>query len=171
MKRPDLVTETLSIDGEQQVKHKEFGSKALGPADTVRQIMTKTNTQIEMSTSQKTGTTTFLVKGKVNDVAKAKRELLAGLSQKVTYTLQVPQSVTPFIIGRKGQTLKAISERTNARINVQKKTAEVASDASSQDELIEVTIEGDVDGAKAAKIEIEAIVHEKVRSVHPTDCR
>jgi rRNA processing protein Krr1/Pno1 len=80
-----------------------------------------------------------------------------------------PISVLPFIIGKKGVTLKNIQDLSGANIKVPTKredneTTSVAADEDVEEETVEVLIEG-VDSAVAkAKEELYKIINEKVFS-------
>lgn len=77
------VTEMLELPANQQIANlpsKPLGFK--GSADVIQQVMSKTGTNIIASTNR-SGTTTFLIQGPPADVAKARRELIAGLVVKV----------------------------------------------------------------------------------------
>jgi hypothetical protein len=79
----NVVTDTLELAREEQIANqpnKPLGFKSA--AETIKQIMLKTGTTINASTSR-IGTITYLIQGKESDVAKAKREILAGLAVKV----------------------------------------------------------------------------------------
>ncbi|KAK9249381.1 hypothetical protein V1506DRAFT_518093 [Lipomyces tetrasporus] len=130
-------------------------------------------TSIESSTS-KSLSTTFIVKGKPESVAIARRALVRGLTAKVTEKISVPSSVRPFIIGTGGRNLKAIQQKTSTKIQVQKKedVAEGDADSSSnlkyddgEEETTDVTIEGDIDGVALAKAEIFEVVAERTKNL------
>lgn len=79
----NVVTDTLELAKEEQIANQPnqpLGFKSA--SDSIKQIMSKTSTTINASTSR-AGTTTFLIQGKEADVAKAKREILANLAVKV----------------------------------------------------------------------------------------
>lgn len=82
------VTDVLELPANQQIANqpnKPMGFK--GNADVIQQVMQKTSTNIIASTNR-SGTTTFLIQGASADVARAKRELLAGLVVKVSIPKQ-----------------------------------------------------------------------------------
>jgi DNA polymerase II small subunit/DNA polymerase delta subunit B len=83
VKKPIIVTELLELPASQQLQKKEFGNKTT-TVDVVKRVKDRTNTHIEVSTGQKTGNTTFLIKGKHEDVMRAKRDLLDNLAVKVS---------------------------------------------------------------------------------------
>lgn len=85
----------------------------------------------------------------------------------------VPSSARPHLLGAKGRTLIAIQTKTGVQITVpprtkeQQETSLEPADANDDDldveeEMVDVSIEGDVESIKAAKEEIDLIVS-KVR--------
>lgn len=161
--------ETIRLEANQRTPLKEFGSKS-SAGEIARQIMEETHTHIDMSTARKTGITTFLVRGKPDDVHRARRMLIKELSQKVTIKLSVPLSTLGFIIGTRGKVLNNIIEKSGAKIQLPKRN--VAKDLSFSDandeyksEMVEIIITGDVEGTECAKKEIETIVEEKTSHI------
>ncbi|GAB5585670.1 hypothetical protein Unana1_00570 [Umbelopsis nana] len=164
----NIVTDTLELAREEQIANqpnKPLGFKSA--AESIKQIMTKTGTTINASTSR-AGTTTYLIQGKEGDVAKAKREILANLAVKLSVQLEVPSSTQRFIIGTKGATLKQIQTISSTRITIPKReksdaTPEVTEngDDEADDVPVSITIVGDADGVRIAKAEIMKIVGEK----------
>ena len=78
-----------------------------------------------------------------------------------------PVSVLPYIIGKKGVTLKNIQELSGANIKVPTKredseTASVAADEDVEEETVEVLIEGVDSAVTKAKEELYKIIDEKV---------
>lgn len=86
IKKSIIVTELLELPASQQLQKKEFGNKTT-TVDVVKRVKDRTNTHIEVSTGQRTGNTTFLIKGKHEDVMRAKRDLLDNLAVKVSIFL------------------------------------------------------------------------------------
>lgn len=77
------ITDILELPANQQIANlpnKPLGFKS--SADVIQQVMSKTGTNIIASTNR-SGTTTFLIQGPSTEVARAKRELVAGLVVKV----------------------------------------------------------------------------------------
>jgi hypothetical protein len=77
------VTDVLELPAGQQISN--LSSKPLGfksSADVIQQVINKTGTNIIASTNR-SGTTTFLIQGAPAEVARAKRDLVAGLVVKV----------------------------------------------------------------------------------------
>ncbi|KAI8062423.1 hypothetical protein BC940DRAFT_308982 [Gongronella butleri] len=154
------VTDVLELPANQQIANQP--SKPLGfksAADVISTVIAKTGTNIIASTNR-FGTTTFLIQGPPADVARAKRELIAGLVVKRTLEVSIPASVRRFIIGTKGKTLQQIEQKSSTRINVPSRKDDEPKEDDA-DEMVNVTIVGDVAGIKVAKAEIEKIVDEK----------
>lgn len=78
----DLVTESVKLEASQQ-QPRSLGKNTTG--DTVKRLQKETGTSIQMSTAQKTGTTVFLIKGKPEAVANARRSLMKELGKKVSF--------------------------------------------------------------------------------------
>ncbi|PWN90372.1 hypothetical protein FA10DRAFT_266856 [Acaromyces ingoldii] len=144
------------------------------------QIMGRVQTKhrsvkIEASTTRKTATTTFVVKGPNEAAVKsARKELTVGLARNVSLTVMIPSSLRAFVIGAKGKNLKNITEQTGVRINIPRQ--EGAADAETNghakahphgetdydnDEQISVTIDGDEVNAREAASMISALVAER----------
>ncbi|KAI8341994.1 hypothetical protein BC941DRAFT_510074 [Chlamydoabsidia padenii] len=154
------ITDVLELPANQQISNQ--ANKPLGfksAADVIQQVINRTGTNIIASTNR-SGTTTFLIQGATSDVARAKRELVSGLVVKNTVEMAIPASVRRFIIGTKGKTLQQIEQVSSTRINIPpRKDDELLDDEN--DETVNLTIVGDVAGIKIAKAEIQKIVGEK----------
>jgi hypothetical protein len=83
--------------------------------------------------------------------------------------LYAPSSVLPFIIGKKGVTLKNIQENSGANVKVPRREdldgASVIVDEEGEEDLVEITIEGIDAAVSKAKEEISKIIDEKVFSI------
>ncbi|CAB4487493.1 unnamed protein product [Rhizophagus irregularis] len=139
-----IVTELLELPASQQLQKKEF-----------------------VSTGQRTGNTTFLIKGKHEDVMRAKRDLLDNLAVKSEEVIQIPISARRYILGSRGVTLQTITHETSTRIQLpprQENHNEEKSelDYDEDEEMMDVKIEGDAKGISLAKEKIEAIVNNRV---------
>ncbi|KAF7723128.1 hypothetical protein EC973_002358 [Apophysomyces ossiformis] len=154
------ITDMLELPANQQIANqpnKPLGFKS--NADVIQQVINKTGTTIIASTNR-AGTTTFLIQGTPNDVARAKRELVAGLVVKRTVEILVPSSTRRFIIGAKGKNLQQIEAKSSTRINIPPRKEEEEEEQSDED-MVTISIVGDAAGIKIAKEEIEKIVSEK----------
>ncbi|KAG0376672.1 hypothetical protein BGX24_007391 [Mortierella sp. AD032] len=147
-----------------------FGKSTVG--DHVKAAMTSSGARIESTTSQATGLTTFLISGKPEAVAKARLALRSSFAKKVKIEYHVPSSARPHLLGSKGRTLNAIQNKTGVLINIPRRqegetTFEPATanedDLDVEEEMVPISIEGDVESIKSAKEEIESIISKSCR--------
>ncbi|KAF9901826.1 hypothetical protein EC991_005621 [Linnemannia zychae] len=147
-----------------------FGKPTVG--DHVKAAMTSSGARIESTTSQATGMTTFLISGKPEAVAKARLALRSSFAKKVTEKYLVPSSARPHLLGSKGRTLIAIQTKTGVLIDIPRRkdgetTFEPATanedDLDVEEEMVPISIEGDVESIKAAKEEIDSIISKACR--------
>jgi hypothetical protein len=80
--KSNLVSEIFDYT----IPQKTFGAPSI--RDAVQQSIKKSGAQIDASSSRISGTVTFIIKGKHDQVAKAKRELISQLSPKVNILLK-----------------------------------------------------------------------------------
>ncbi|KAJ1955203.1 hypothetical protein GGI12_005616, partial [Dipsacomyces acuminosporus] len=130
--------------------------------DIARKIMERTKTRIEISHNKVLKTSTYLISGKPENVARAKRDICSKLSPQITKTIQVPALVRAQIVGMRGKTLQGIQTRTSTVINLPKRPAsETKSGDSELFDVIDISITGDSVGVAAAMAEIEVIVDQR----------
>ncbi|KAF9180982.1 hypothetical protein BGZ51_005769 [Haplosporangium sp. Z 767] len=147
-----------------------FGKSTVG--DIIKHVMISSGARIESTTSQATGLTTFLITGKPEAVAKARRDLRSSFAKKETVKYPVPSSARPHLLGSKGHTLISIQSKTGVVITVprreqQETTFEPANatedDLDAEEDMVLIDIEGDVESIKAAKEEIDAVISKACR--------
>ncbi|XP_040577947.2 vigilin isoform X3 [Lepeophtheirus salmonis] len=80
-------------------------------------VTASSNAKVEMS-SAKDQSLTFLITGKPNTVAKAKRELLVNFQTQLSQTISIPKSHHKAILGKGGAKKVEMEERTSTRIKV-----------------------------------------------------
>ncbi|KAK7205812.1 hypothetical protein BZA70DRAFT_143250 [Myxozyma melibiosi] len=160
--RSSDVVEIFTVNIPAQSRSRSIFTEIVAKAKSIKGV-----TSIESSTSGLNGSTTFIIKGKSASIPEARRELIRGLTPKVTETIAVPNSVRPYIIGTGGRTLKGIQQRTTTKVQVQKKDdgEYVKPEFADEEESTDVTIEGDIDGVALAKAEILAIVNERTKNL------
>ena len=95
-----IVTESFTLKLEQR----NARAKAI-PSEVLSRAQSNNSVSIDCSTSKSTRASHFIIKGKLENVHKARRELLRELSIRVTEVFQVPASVRALIIGPKGSNL------------------------------------------------------------------
>lgn len=156
------VTDSFSLKLEQR----NARAKVI-PSEVLSRVQTSNSVSIDCSTSKSNRASHFIIKGKPENVHKARRELLRELSIRVTDTIQVPASVRANIIGPKGSNLRPIIERSGAQIQITKKEDTPTQPIDDDDEIVvDVKIEGDPEGVEIAKKEILAIVSSRVRTAN-----
>lgn len=160
------VQEVLDLSVNAQArKTAEYGGPT--PLDVLKDIQQRTNTDIDLSISKKTGTMTFLVRGKPEAVKNARRLIFDKFATDVRTELLVPASCRPHIVGAGGKTLKAIIEKSGAKIDIPRlseKELEVlaANKGLPQSEMLQpVELSGGREAVSIARAEIEGIVAQR----------
>lgn len=161
--QPQTIAQTFELAAEQQKPLRPEGRDRAprSVAHVCQEIGSRTRTSIDASTSSKTRTMTFIVRGRAADVAEAKRQLWAELAQSVTATCEVPEEHLGAIIGQGGRNVQALMAETGTKINVPRK-AVTAEDPGYPGHLL---IVGDLEAVNEAKARILAIVEERTRKV------
>ncbi|KAJ2660768.1 hypothetical protein IWW48_002751 [Coemansia sp. RSA 1200] len=131
-------------------------------ADTARKIMERTKTRIEISHNKVLKTSTYLVTGKPENVARAKREVCAKLSPRVTKVVQIPAAARAQVVGVRGRNLQTIQTQTGTVIALPKTSSmQNGSDDDDVFALVDVSVTGDSAGVRAAIAKIEEIVDKR----------
>ncbi|KAI9502641.1 hypothetical protein BX070DRAFT_192766 [Coemansia spiralis] len=142
-------------------------------SDIACKIMERTKTRIEISHNRVLNTSTYLISGKPDNVAKAKREVCSKLSPRITKIVQVPAFVRAQVVGVRGKTLQKIQTQTGTSITITRASASVTKDPNEDDlfDLIDISIIGDNMGVLSAIAQIEAITNKRTtkRAVQLTD--
>lgn len=125
---------------------------------------------VEASTTRRTGSTVFIIKGPYDDaVDTVRRELAVQLARRVQLTVPVPMSLRAHVIGPGGRNVKSITEDTGVRITVPQRSGSEASAPAVSDPLLEehigVTIEGDEVNARRAQSLVQALVAERTSKI------
>ncbi|EPS41164.1 hypothetical protein H072_4956 [Dactylellina haptotyla CBS 200.50] len=158
------VTEIMNIDKGDQIPRDQLRRPL---SDILKSIIKDTGAKINASSSS-TGMLTFITKGKADAVLKAKTSLRRELCRKTQDKIMIPVSTRKHIIGPKGATIQGITQRTGCRVQIpQVEETEVVEDPFAEEEqMVEVALEGDVDGIKMAKAEIQQIVGQKTSHIN-----
>lgn len=81
--------------------------------------------------------------------------------------VSVPSSVRPFIIGKQGANIKAMSQRTGAHIQLPKsETTKPTTADEDDDEMVDVEVRGNGLAVAQAQREIQAIVNERTSNLN-----
>ncbi|CAK9436923.1 uncharacterized protein LODBEIA_P14380 [Lodderomyces beijingensis] len=165
------IQEAFSLDIEDQlnVARPEF-------IKILTQVMQETKTNIECTNSQHTKKRTFLITGRPNEVKLAKRLVIKKLTKPVKIKFSIPAKLRSRVIGQGGKNLKPIISANEVKIEIgdeEEVNGGAKDEADSQEEeeddifsrTVQITIDGDVDGAKNAKNQILAIVKEETKNL------
>lgn len=160
---------TFIIDGDQQlnVSRPEI-------AKIVSKIKANNNVNIESTFSTTSNKRTFLIRGTPKNVKEAKREVLRQLTKPIKIVFTIPAKLRSTVIGSQGKTLKPIIEATSCRIDIGREgesesaTPEPSTSTPTEsDELedifgsvVEVVVQGDIEGCEETRSRILAIVNE-----------
>ncbi|KAJ2078894.1 hypothetical protein H4R24_004153 [Coemansia sp. RSA 988] len=169
---PQSMADKLRQNRSTEVVDLPMMSEPIG--DAVRKIMERTKTRIEVSHNRGLKTSTYLVSGRPEAVAKARREICSKLSPQITHVIQVPAMARAQITGVRGRTLLGIQSQTHTTITLPKRGNLVAAARGVDNGLLEtldVSITGDQGGVAAAVAQIEAIVDKRTtrRAIRITD--
>jgi len=119
----------------------------------------RVNLTVSMATD---GRHRFEARGPPDVAQQALKDLVQQIGTKVIVTVPIPQSSRAYIIGKGGATIKAIQERTGARIKFPR--PEETTDDDDDSEIL-ITIEGNTVSAALARDEIFKIVEERSSGV------
>ncbi|PIA14357.1 hypothetical protein COEREDRAFT_82773 [Coemansia reversa NRRL 1564] len=168
---PQSIADKVRQNRSTEVVDLPMMSEPIGEA--VRKIMERTKTRIEVSHNRGLKTSTYLVSGKPEAVAKARREICSKLSPQITHVIQVPALARAQIAGVRGRTLLGIQAQTHTTITLPKRGNIVAAKGGEDGllETLDVSITGDQGGVVAAAAQIEAIVDKRTtrRAIRVTD--
>lgn len=158
------IQEAFSLDAEDQlnVVRPEFIKILSSIKDT-------TKASIECTTSQHTKKRTFLITGKPDQVKLAKRLVIRKLTKPVSLTFNIPAKVRSRVIGAQGRNLKPIVQQNEVKVDIGNLDGSVSPEVEDEDDIfastVQVTIDGDAEGAKRAKEQILAIVKEETKNL------
>ncbi|EZA55985.1 Vigilin [Ooceraea biroi] len=146
------ITQMFRVPGEER---KFDHSDKFGERESIRTcktIMKETNTIIEIASS-KDQSLTFLITGKQNQVLEAKRRILTTFQTQASKQISIPKDHHRWVLGKQGQRLKDLEQRTATKINV----------PGVQDQSDIITITGTKEGIEKAEHEIRVISDEQSR--------
>ncbi|KAI6249435.1 hypothetical protein HI914_02785 [Erysiphe necator] len=129
--------------------------------DTLKDINRKLRTNLTVMTGEG-GILQFRESSNQKEAVKqqAIKELGTLLGAKKLTTIPIPRSTRAFIIGKQGTTIKALQESTGARIKLPK-VDENSALTYDDDEMVDVTLEGNSVAIQLAHTEINKIVRER----------
>ncbi|EDV24343.1 uncharacterized protein TRIADDRAFT_26766 [Trichoplax adhaerens] len=151
------ITQVFHVPMEER-KFGRHGEQVLGPeqqqAQVCKEVMQKTNTTIEVS-STKDQTLTIMVTGKKDAVAKAKRLILIGLQKQSAIELPVQKEYLGAILGRGGKSLQQLELTTSTKIKV-----------IGEGPIVNIRITGSRDKIDDARHQILVLVDQQEKLAH-----
>ncbi|KAJ2491218.1 hypothetical protein IWW37_002470 [Coemansia sp. RSA 2050] len=141
--KPKRATEVVDLPMMQE---------AVGQA--VLKIMERTGARIDVSHNGVLATSTYVISGPIDSVSRAKREVIAKLSPRVTQTVSVPAEARSAVVGVRGRGLQTIQTKTGAVLSVARDGDSF--DAGDAFATVDVSISGDAIGVAAAVAMVEA---------------
>lgn len=149
--KPHLNTaQIFHVPFEERKRKDDFGNETNKKCE---EIASRFGVKVEICQS-KDQSLHIVISGSEDKVNDAKRSIIAELQTERDYKMKIPKDQHKFLIGKSGQILKELQEKTLTKIQVPK------SDSSS--DLI--TIAGPKDGIEQAIHEIQLIVDEQSKT-------
>lgn len=134
-------------------------------SDIEKDFNRRSRAQIKVTT-QADGKVKVEATGPREIATQALKDFARLIGTKLTINVPIPRAARAHIIGKGGSTIKALQERTGARIQMPKvEDAQVPED-EDDDSLIDVVIEGNSQEAAAARIEILKIAAERTANIN-----
>ncbi|CAJ2505389.1 Uu.00g127830.m01.CDS01 [Anthostomella pinea] len=133
--------------------------------DIVKDINRKSRAVISMVPAPN-GHLKFEATGPQDKAQQALRDLVQQIGIKTSVKVPIPASARAHIIGKQGSTIKAIQEKSGARIQLPKVDEGVANPDDDDDATINVIVEGNALSAALARDAINKIAGERSASIN-----
>ncbi|KAL0941740.1 RNA binding effector protein Scp160 (KH domain-containing protein) [Colletotrichum truncatum] len=132
--------------------------------DIMKDINRKSRANITLSTATN-GRLKFDATGPQDVAQQALKDLIQQIGTKTTIKVPIPQSARSHIIGKGGSTIKAIQEKSGARVQLPK-VEDGAPVDEDDDSTIDVLVEGNALSAASARDQIMKIAGERAANVN-----
>ncbi|KAJ0163717.1 Vigilin 1 [Colletotrichum tanaceti] len=133
--------------------------------DIMKDINRKSRANITLSTATN-GRLKFDATGPQDVAQQALKDLVQQIGTKTTIKVPIPQSARAHIIGKGGSVIKAIQEKSGARVQLPKVEEGSAPVDEDDDSTIDVLVEGNALSAASARNEILKIAGERTANVN-----
>lgn len=133
--------------------------------DIVKDINRKSRAVISMVPAP-SGHLKFEATGPQDKAQQALRDLVQQIGTKNIIKVPIPQSARAHIIGKQGSTIKAIQEKSGAKIQLPKVDESAGALEDDEDAIIDVIVEGNAITAAIAREHINKIVGERSANVN-----
>ncbi|KAM0426778.1 hypothetical protein ACHAPT_008094 [Fusarium lateritium] len=158
---PGRNVETVTLDPQYILPR---GQLRRPITDIIKDINRKSRATISMATSAN-GRYKFDAAGPQDVAQQALKDLVAQIGTRTAINVPIPQSTRAHIIGKGGSMIKALQEKTGAKIQLPKVDENNPIDEEDDDATIDVTIEGNALSAASARDEILKIAGERSANV------
>ncbi|KAF5024306.1 hypothetical protein F66182_3636 [Fusarium sp. NRRL 66182] len=132
--------------------------------DIIKDINRRSRATLSMATSSN-GRYKFDATGPQDVAQQALKDLVAQIGTRTAIKVPIPQSTRAHIIGKGGSMIKALQEKTGAKIQLPKVDENTPIDEEDDDATIDVTVEGNALSAASARDEILKIAGERSANV------
>ncbi|KAM0348938.1 hypothetical protein ACHAPU_003872 [Fusarium lateritium] len=158
---PGRNVETVTLDPQYILPR---GQLKRPITDIIKDINRKSRATVSMATSTN-GRYKFDATGPQDVAQQALKDLVAQIGTRTAIKVPIPQSTRAHIIGKGGSMIKALQEKTGAKIQLPKVDENNPIDEEDDDATIDVTIEGNALSAASARDEILKIAGERSANV------
>jgi transcription antitermination factor NusA-like protein len=134
--------------------------------DAIKEVMQKTNTQIEVSVT-KDQSLTIMVSGKRDAVANARSQILRALQSQGSMEIEIPREHHRFILGRGGKRLQELELMTATKINIPR-DSDIIRIVGSKEGMDRARHEMQLVSDEQAKLGFERVMVPKI--YHPFIC-
>ncbi|KAI0379031.1 hypothetical protein F5Y04DRAFT_272295 [Hypomontagnella monticulosa] len=158
---PGRNVETLLLEAQHVMPRNQLKRPI---PDIVKDINRKSRAVIS-SVSAPAGHLKFEATGPQDKAQQALRDLVQQIGLKTSVTVPIPLSARAHIIGKQGSTIKAIQEKSGARIQLPKVDENASNLDDDEDATIDVIVEGNALSAAIARDAINKIAGERSSNV------
>ncbi|XP_064194944.1 vigilin-like [Anguilla rostrata] len=115
--KASIVTQVFHVPLEER-KYKDINQFGEGDQGKICvDIMQKTGAHLELSMAKDQGLS-IMVSGKMDEVMKARKEIVSRLQTQATATVAIPKEHHRFVIGKNGEKLQELELRTATKIQI-----------------------------------------------------
>ena len=139
-------------------------------ADVLKDINKRSKATVTVTTGN-AGLLWFSAVGPQDACRQALKDVVEQIGAKQSVRVPIPRSARAHVIGKGGSVIKALQEKTGARIQMPKADgAAPAGDEDDDDATVDILIEGNALAAEMARREVEKIAGERTATVTHRVC-
>ncbi|KAH8816113.1 putative RNA binding effector protein Scp160 [Xylogone sp. PMI_703] len=168
---PTSGPQTMSMPGRQSERIQMFPNQMLPRAqmkkplpDILKDINKRSKATVTTSTGPQ-GVIIFTAVGPQDACRQALKDVIGQVGSKQVVKVPIPRSTRAHIIGKGGATIKALQEKTGARIQMPRDESPAPADDDDDDAVVDVLIEGNAHAAEMARQEVLKIAGERTATM------